>query len=80
MKIRDVWIDVKKVKQGRIVGMADVEVEGRIVLQGLEFTLEYDNLKLRLPANIKLGELEKRKLSRAVADELLCELALGLIP
>jgi len=71
VKIRDVWIDVKKARQGRITGTADVEVEGRIVMRGLDFTLEYNELKLKLPPNVKLDELQKRKVMRAVTDELL---------
>jgi len=79
MKIVDVWIDVKSIKPGRILGRANVEIEGKIFLQGLEFCLEYDRLKVKLPPNIKLDELQKRKVGRAVAEELLDELRLGLI-
>jgi len=80
MRVREVNLQPKTVKPGYIAGCAQVEVrDTAIILKGIKFEFNAGELRVTLPPNIELGEWATRKITKAIAEELVDEIRLGLI-
>ena len=81
MEILDVWLEPKVVRAGYISGQAEVDVRCTIKLKGIQFVFSSaeGDVKVTLPSNVELGEHARRKLKRAIIEELVEEINLGLI-
>jgi len=81
MEILDVWLEPKVVRAGYITGHAEVELKGTIKLINIQFVFNAaeGDVKIKLPPNVDLGEYATRKLKRAITEELVDEVRLGLI-